>query len=378
MLVVLSLLSLAAWLYLTLGNGRFWRIEARAEAAAPANWPPAVAVIPARNEAESIGQCLTGVLLQDYPGELRVVVVNDHSEDGTEAEARQTARALKLEDRLLVINAEELPEGWAGKVWAMHQGITRGIPAEDKANYIWLTDADIFHGPQILRGLVAEAEQDGLSLNSLMVMLRCTNAWERLLIPAFVHFFRLLYPFGRVNDPSDKLAGGAGGSMLVKRDKLEAAGGMEAIRGAIIDDCTLAARLKKTGPIRLNLTQESHSLRGYDGLNGILRMIRRTAYTQLRHSPALLAGCLLGLALVFFVPVLGTFGLPAPWWILPLTAWWLMSRTYAPVLHYYQRSIFYAPLLPFVAVFYVLATIQSALDYHRSRGGQWKGRAQAS
>ncbi|MDP0494806.1 MAG: glycosyltransferase, partial [Verrucomicrobiota bacterium JB024] len=198
--------------------------------------------------------------------------------------------------------------------------------------------------------------------------------WERFLIPAFVHFFRLLYPFERVNKPSDRLAGGAGGCMLVRRKNLQLAGGMESIRGAIIDDCSLAARLKRTGPIRLELTKDSHSLRGYDGLDGILKMIRRTAYTQLKHSPALLAGCLAGMALVFLVPVLGTILLPSVWRLVPLAAWVLMSATYVPMLRFYGASLLQAPLLPVVALFYLKATLDSARAHHAGRGAEWKGR----
>ncbi len=333
-LLILSSFSLLIWLVLTFGQGRFWRVELPPEAEEPATWPAVVAVVPARNEEDGVGQCVTGLLLQDYPGQLRVVMVNDHSEDQTVAEARQAAEAIGQQDRLQVIDAEGLPAGWAGKVWAMHQGITRGIPGDDSSAFVWLTDADIFHGPRVLRQLVAQAEAQQLALNSRMVMLRNLAPWERLLIPAFVHFFRLLYPFARVNNPADRLAGGAGGCMLVRRKNLELAGGMEAIRGAIIDDCTLAARLKRTGPIRLELTQDSHSLRGYDGLDGILKMIRRTAYTQLNHSPAVLAGCLLGMTLVFLVPVLGTIFVPGTWRLVPLAAWGLMSATYLPMLRF--------------------------------------------
>jgi hopene-associated glycosyltransferase HpnB len=377
-LLILSCLSLAIWLVLTFSQGRFWRVELPEPAPEPAAWPDVVAVVPARNEADGIGQCVTGLLLQNYPGKLRVIVINDHSDDGTSAEARQAARALGQPDRLRVIDAEDLPAGWAGKVWAMHQGITRGIPQADPAAFIWLTDADIFHGPGVLRGLVAQAEAGKLALNSRMVMLRNLAFWEKFLIPAFVHFFRLLYPFERVNKPTDRLAGGAGGCMLVRRKSLQLAGGMESIRGAIIDDCSLAARLKRTGPIRLELTQDSHSLRGYDGLDGILKMIRRTAYTQLKHSPAVLAGCLAGMALVFLVPVLGTVLLPSVWRLVPLAAWALMSATYVPMLRFYGASLLQAPLLPLVALFYLKATLDSARAHHAGRGAEWKGRVRSS
>ncbi|MGE9291989.1 MAG: glycosyltransferase, partial [Puniceicoccales bacterium] len=333
LLLILSCLSLVIWLVLTFGKGQFWRVELPTDSVeTPPSWPDVVAVVPARDEEDGVGQCVTGLLLQDYPGKLRVIVVNDHSEDKTVAETRQTAKALKASDRLQVIDAEDLPAGWAGKVWAMHQGITRGITADEQPGFVWLTDADIFHGPHVLRKLVAQAEHEQLALNSRMVMLRALTGWEKFLIPAFVHFFRLLYPFPRVNNPTDRLSGGAGGCMLVRREHLAKIGGMEAIRGAIIDDCSLASRLKRTGPIRLELTQDSHSLRGYDGLDGILKMIRRTAYTQLNHSPAVLVGCLLGMALVFLVPVLGTLLIPGVWRLIPLAAWALMSATYVPML----------------------------------------------
>ncbi len=376
MLLALTILSLLIWLVLLTGRGRFWQPERLPVAPEPAVWPEVVAIVPARNEANGVGVCITSLLAQDYPGKFRVVLVNDHSEDDTVAEARSVAEEFNAAERIQILDAEPLPEGWAGKVWAMHQGIERGLEDEQPA-YLWLTDADISHAPETLRDLVSQAEAEQLALNSRMVMLVCQSGWERLMIPAFVHFFRMLYPFRRVNNPADKLAGGAGGCMLVNREKLAATGGLKAMRGAIIDDCTLAAQLKAIGPIRLHLTNTSHSLRGYDGLDGILRMIRRTAYTQLGYSKWQLAGCVLGMALVFLMPLFGVLLMPWPLVLVPLATYIILGGSYVPMLRFYGRSPLWALLLPVVALLYLQATIQSAQAYHAGKGGQWKGRAQA-
>ncbi|MEM8549754.1 MAG: glycosyltransferase [Verrucomicrobiota bacterium] len=371
-LTTLSLLSLAAWIFLTCGRGRFWQLEMLPEASEPDHWPGVVAIVPARNEAGGIGACVEGLLNQAYAGAFRLVVVNDHSDDSTAEEARKAAAQSSRQGAFTLIDADDLPEGWAGKVWAMHQGVTRG-GLNEADTYLWFTDADIYHDPRVLRRLVAESEADGLTLNSRMVMLQCKSLWERLLIPAFVHFFRLLYPFRLVNDPRQKLAGAAGGCMLVQRNRLAQAGGLEQIRDRIIDDCSLAALLKPHGPIRLLQTKDSRSLRGYDGPDGIEKMIRRTAYTQLNHSPAHLVGCLLGLGVVFFVPVLGTMF----WDKAAMVAWLILSLTYVPMLRYYGQPAWQAVFLPAVALLYLKATMESALAYHRGEGGNWKGRNQA-
>lgn len=381
----LSLLSLVIWCVLLFARGGFWRTRSapqvpKARTDALDAWPPVVAVVPARNEADVIGPAVTSLLEQDYAGAFHVIVVDDHSTDGTADCARAAAAAIGRPEQLTVISAEPLPPGWSGKVWAQSQGVaaiaSRGLPAD----YLLLTDADIGHPADAVTQLVARATEERRDLVSLMVRLRCDSIWEKALIPAFVFFFAKLYPFAWVNNPRNKTAAAAGGCMLVKRSALEEAGGMESIRAALIDDCSLAARIKHRGqgghPIRLDVAARSRSLRPYDGPGEIWNMIARTAFTQLRYSPWLLIGTLLGMTVIYLAPpvvalVLGPLGWPA--WL----AWGAMCCAYAPMLRYYGRSPLWAPALPLVALFYVGATFASAVRYWRGKGGQWKARVQA-
>ncbi|MGN6317433.1 glycosyltransferase [Trinickia sp.] len=381
----LSVVSLVIWAVLLFARGGFWRtrcappIAPEALAAFEA-WPAVVAVVPARNEADVIGAAVASLIEQDYAGEFHVVVVDDHSTDGTADAARATALALGKPERLTVIAAEPLPAGWSGKVWAQSQGVAAVASRALSADYLLLTDADIGHPPEAVAELVARATIERRDLVSLMVRLRCDSIWEKALIPAFVFFFAKLYPFRWVNDPRNKTAAAAGGCMLVKRAALEEAGGMASIRAALIDDCTLAAQIKHRGQgghaIRLDVAARSRSLRPYDGPSEIWNMIARTAFTQLRYSPWLLAGTLAGMTVIYLVPpvvavALGPLGWPA--WL----AWGAMCCAYAPMLRYYGRSPWWAPALPLVALFYVGATVASAVRYWRGKGGQWKARVQA-
>jgi len=381
-LFVLSCLSLVIWCVLLFFRGGFWRTRPAAPlATAPRDaWPAVAAVVPARNEADVIAQAVSTLLAQEYPGPFHVIVVDDHSTDGTADAARAAALQLQCSDRLTVLTAKPLPPGWSGKVWAQSQGIeavrTLGLPAD----FLLLTDADIGHPTDAVTQLVARADAEKRDLVSLMVRLRCDSLWEKALIPAFVFFFAKLYPFSWVNNPRNKTAAAAGGCMLVRRTALEEAGGIESIRAELIDDCSLAARIKHRGegrhPIRLDVAARSVSLRPYDNSGEIWNMIARTAFTQLRYSGWLLAGTLAGMAIIYLIPpiaalVLGPLGWPA--WL----AWAAMCCAYAPMLRYYGRSPLWAPFLPLVALFYVGATFASAVRYWRGKGGQWKARVQA-
>ena len=385
-LLAVGLTSLAAWLYLTLLHGGFWRADRHpppddAPGDAPAAWPDVVAVVPARDEADVIAESLVSLLDQDYPGDFHVVLVDDHSADGTAARARRAAMAHPRGERLEILAAQDMPPGWVGKMWAVSSGIDHALAEGDRPTYLLLTDADIAHPPESVRELVAWAEAEDAVLVSLMVRLACRRGWERLLIPAFVYFFQQLYPFRWVSSPSRRTAGAAGGCMLVRADALEAAGGIAAIRGEIIDDCALAKRLKAEGSIRLGLTERHHSIRPYDGLGEIWRMVARTAYTQLRYSPWLLAGTVVGLVLLYLAPPLLT--LTAPWHGAPFAAWaggaaWLLqSLTFLPTLRLYRRSALLAPLLPVAGLLYLGMTLDSARRHAMGRGGHWKGRAMA-
>lgn len=369
----LSTVALLAWLWLALFRGQFWRVRFAPAAPPPSCWPEVVAIVPARDEAQVIATALQSLLAQAYEGPFHIIVVDDHSSDATAALACATADRLGLGQRLSVIAARDLPPGWAGKVWAQAEGLRLQATRFPRARYAWLTDADIQHHPHALSQLVARAESGQYALTSLMVRLRCVSLAEKALIPAFVFFFAMLYPFARVNDPKRRTAAAAGGCMLARMDALAAIGGVASIRDALIDDCALAAQMKRTGPIRLDLAHDSHSLRPCDNWRSVWNIIARSAYTQLRHSPPLLALAAAGMVLLYVVPpVLAPFAWPA------LVGWLLMMGLYLPILRYYGRTAAWAPALPFVAMFYLGATLASAWRHHRGRGGRWKGRTQAA
>jgi hopene-associated glycosyltransferase HpnB len=392
---LIAWLSLLIWVVLLVARGGFWRAQpARALAATTIKavgndevsrrgaWPALVAVVPARNEADVIGRAVGSLLKQDYPGAFHVIVIDDDSTDGTATAAAATARDLDLKDRLTVLTAKPLPPGWSGKVWAQSQGIGAVAKLDLPAEFLLLTDADIHHPANAATQLVARTILEDRDLVSLMVRLRCDSLWEKALIPAFVFFFAKLYPFAWVSDVKKATSGAAGGCMLVRLSALVEAGGIESIRHELIDDCSLAERIKhrrgkgKARPIRLDLAESSESLRPYDSWRDIWNMIARTAFTQLRYSPLLLAGTVTGMFLIYLVPPLfalamGTLAWPA--W----AAWILMCIAYAPMLRYYRRSILWAPTLPLIALFYVSATIGSAVRYWTGKGGQWKTRVQA-
>jgi hopene-associated glycosyltransferase HpnB len=351
-----------------------------------------VAIVPARDEAELIDASLAALLLQDYPGFLHVMLVDDQSSDGTAAIALATAQRLGQATRLTIVSARDLPAGWVGKVWAQSEGLATQRQQFPHARYVLLTDADVALGRHTLRRLVACAEAEQRVLTSLMVRLRCDSLAEKALIPAFVFFFGMLYPFSRVNDPRSRVAAAAGGCMLARTDVLEKIGGIAVIKDALIDDCTLAAHMKRHGPIRLDLAQDSDSLRPYQDWSSIWDMIARSAYAQLRYSTWLLVATVLAMLLVYLLPpaftLVLTFSMghsssmeqamrPALSAALAFTAWLVMTLLYMPMLRYYRQSLLWAPALPLVAMFYLAATLASAWRYHQGQGGQWKGRAQA-
>jgi len=375
----IGVIGLGIWLYLLVGRGGFWLArerDDRHEPGPPSAWPAVTAVVPARDEADVIARSIGSLLAQDYPGPFRVILVDDQSTDGTAEAARAAARALGAEDRLEVIDGAALPSGWTGKLWALSQGVARAS-ADRAPGYVWLTDADIGHGPSSLRRLVARAEHGKLALAALMVKLHCSTWPERLLIPAFVFFFQMLFPFAWVNDPRNRVAAGAGGCMLVNRQALERAGGIAAVRTEIIDDCALARKLKAQGPIWLGLATQSESLRPYVTVGQIGRMISRSAYAQLGYSPLMLAGTLAGMVLTYLAPPLLTVLARGPAQAMGALAWMLMAISFQPVLALYRRSRLWGFGLPLIGALYSLFTIQSALDVWCGRGGMWKGRAQA-
>lgn len=376
--LVLAWLMLAIWLVLLFGRGGFWRANVRdtslvADIEGPL--PLVIAIIPARDEADMIAGTLSSLFRQDYAGSFQVILVDDQSSDGTSDVARKIASEMAVQDRLIILAGAPLAAGWTGKLWAVHQGIIEA--SKSTPTFIWLSDADITYQPDTLTNLVRYARSGGFVLTSLMARLRCESVAERWLIPAFIFFFEMLYPFAWVNDPKSKMAGAAGGSMLVRREALEAAGGIASIRGALIDDCALGAKLKMQGPIWLGLTNRALSMRAYPRLRDIGKMVSRSAYAQLRYSPLWLVGTILGMALVYLgPPVLALFAaddiaFPA------LLAWIIMSVMFVPILRFYHLSPLRAPALPLIALAYLAFTLNSAYQHARGRGGMWKGRAQA-
>jgi hopene-associated glycosyltransferase HpnB len=377
--IVCALLALAVWITLLFARGGFWQCaerDDRGEAQTdPAHWPSVVAVVPARNEADMIPGSLASLLTQDYSGPFSMILVDDNSDDGTLEAAR--ALAAGAAGRLAIVEGVALPAGWTGKLWAVAQGVARAEAMATPPDYLLLTDADIGYRPDALRRLVRRAEAGGMVLTSLMAKLRCESFAERALIPAFIFFFQMLYPFAWVNRRDARTAAAAGGCMLVRSEALARAGGIGSIRGALIDDCALAARLKRQGPIWLGLTERVHSLRPYPHFGDIRRMVARSAYAQLRFSPWLLAATIAGLAVAYLAaPLITAFGSDV---VRPVAAaaWALMAVAFLPTLRFYRLGGLWAPLLPAIAAVYLGFTLDSAIQHARGRGGLWKGRAQA-
>lgn len=373
MILFVSALSCAAWLYLIAFHGRFWFSGPSLQEQKTSGDPSKVAVVvPARNEAESIGQSLTSLLAQEYAGELAIILVDDNSTDGTAQIATQIVSGLVNAKRLTILSGEPLPAGWSGKLWAVHQGLAH--PDAKSADYILLTDADIEHEPAHVATLVREAEAKGLDLVSEMVRLHCDTAAECALIPAFVFFFQMLYPFAWVADPRRRMAGAAGGTMLVRRAALDRIDGVQRIRHHLIDDCALAREIKSTGGyIWLGHAELAQSLRVYASWREVWDMIARTAYVQLDHSPWMLLGCIAGMSLLYLVPpLLAIFGHLAQ--VLAAATWLTLAISLQPTLRRYKRSPLWGVVLPGIALFYLGATIASAIRHHAGRGGGWKER----
>ena len=378
--LILAIISLLIWVVLTFLRGSFWQLLAFdddiAKQESLERWPRVVTIVPARDEAGTIARTVESLVKQEYPSELRVVVVDDHSEDGTGALAREAAARAGASERVLILQGAALESGWTGKLLAMQQGVESS--AAQKAEYFWFTDADIEHAPDTLRSVVQRAEKQNLDLVSLMVLAQVNSLPERLLIPPFLYFFLKLYPPNWTASRRWKTAGAAGGCILLKRAALERIGGLAAIRNEVIDDCTLARAVKRTGGgVWMGLTRKSVSRRTYSSFAEIRDLIARTAFTQLGYSGLLLAGTLLGMAVTYFLPVIFTFSAQPVVWRLGLAAWALMAVTYLPTVRFYRMSPLWAATLPVAAVFYTYATWLSAVRYWLGRGGQWKGRAQA-
>ncbi len=368
----LAALTALIWLALLFGRGFYWLSAVRdgERIPAPERWPSVVAVIPARNEAAVIGEAVGSLLRQDYPGALAVIVVDDDSGDRTSAAAMAAGQGAP--HGVTVLRGAALPPGWTGKLWALKQGIAA---AERSApDFLLLTDADIAHRPDSLSWLVAKAARDGTVLTSFMAKLRCESLAERSHVPAFIYFFEMLYPFAWVRQREARTAAAAGGCVLLKTEALRQAGGIESIRNALIDDCSLARRLKAVGPIWLGLTERVHSIRPYDTFADVRQMISRSAYAQLNYSPWLLIGTLIGMFVTYLAaPLLAIFAQGWPQWA-GIAVWAAMALSFVPTLRFYRLSPLWGIALPLIAMLYALYTFDSAFKHWRRRGGQWKGR----
>lgn len=380
MTLVFAAFGLAIWIYLVFGHGRFWqtrRYNDLAPQPASAAWPPIVAVVPARDEADSIGACITSILQQPYPGELSVVLVDDQSTDGTAQLARTAADAIGASDRLTIIPGHDLPAGWTGKLWAVKNGLDVVESRELQPTYVLLTDADIVYSGDVIMRLVARAQERGLAMASVMAKLRCESFAERFLIPSFIFFFGMFYPFSWVNDRRRRMAAAAGGCILAQWDALKAIGGIQAIQDELIDDCALGAKLKTQGPVWLGFSPHVRSVRVSDDIPTIGRMISRTAFAQLQYSILIVIATILIMALAFPAPVaIALFG---HGWsrVFAGLSWLLMALAFQPTLRYYGRSPVWGLFLPAIAMVYMVFTINSAYQHVRGRGGLWKGRVQA-
>ncbi len=389
--LLIAALSLIIWLYLLIARGNFWNLRTfdddNATHPTPPTWPTVTAIIPARNEAETISQTIASLTQQNYPGKFSIIVVDDHSEDDT-AKLAQTA-ANPNGAAITVLSAPPLQPGWTGKLSALNMGVLQAAKTSAPA-YLWFTDADIVHAPDTLTRLVARAEQHHLDLTSLMVLLRAETLPERFLIPPFLFFFLMLYPPAKIADPKSRIAGAAGGCILLRRAALDRIGGLAAIRSEVIDDCALARAVENsnsamnsaTSPVPktkiwMGVTCKSRSLRAYTTFAEIRDMIARTAFTQLHYSALILFGTLLGLAITYLVPIALLFARDTATRLLALTTWLIMSLLFLPAVRFYRISTHWAATLPAAATFYAAATFLSALRYWTNRGAQWKGRSQA-
>ena len=363
---MIALLSLLVWLYLFFAHGRFWLSAPELPPAIPLEHPDVDIVVPARDEAHTIAAAIGSLLAQDYRGKFRVILVDDNSTDGTAALAGTAAN-------LTVITLQSKPMGWSGKLWALSQGVEAS-----QAPVLLFTDADIVHDPRHLSSLVAKLLQSRLELVSEMVRLNCASLAERALVPAFVYFFQMLYPFSRVNDPTSSAAAAAGGTVLIRRDVLQRIGGIDAIRNSLIDDVALAKAVKTCGPIFLGHSGLAASIRPYPRFADVWHMVSRTAFTQLRYSAALLVLTLLALTTVWLVPVAAILFGRGWQFAFGLTAFGLSVASYLPTLRRYRRNRMWAMMLPLIALFYMTATVGSAVNYWLGRGTRWKSRAYGS
>ncbi len=376
-MIFLALLTSTIWIALWLFRGGFWRMAENKYITSPLpRFPSVVAVIPARDEAAGIGDAIASLLVQDYPVSIHIIVVDDHSSDGTAAIAAERASQLDKINQLTVITGQPLPPGWTGKLWAVHQGVLEAQRLTPE--FILLTDADITHAVDNIRNLVTKAEAEKFDLVSLMVRLSCRSFAEKCLIPAFVFFFFMLYPPNWTANATMKTAGAAGGCMLVRKAMMDKVGGVASIKNALIDDCALADQIKNEGgKVSLAVTRSTFSTRIYPYFRDIWSMIARTAFTQLGYSSVMLGIAIIGLLATYILPVTLAFFSSGLCQVAGVVTWIAMVAIFQPVLRLYRLSPLWGIAVPLMAMFYMAATFSSAIHYWRGKGGQWKGRSQA-
>ena len=378
-MLTIAIASGVIWLFLLLFWGGYWlRLELKPDETKLESYPTVWVVIPARDEADVIHRSLESILNQDYPGKLKVVLVDDNSSDSTATVAQETVDKLGKKEQFYLLNGKPLEIGWKGKLWALNQGVNY-TQSQDKADYFLFTDADIQHHSSNVSELITKAETESLDLVSLMVLLRSDSFWEKLLIPTFVYFFQQLYPFRLANNPRLPIAAAAGGCILIQTKILEDIGGIASVKTALIDDCTLANKVKSAGgKTWLGLTENTVSLRPYDTLDSIWNMVARTAFDQLSYSWLLLIATVIGMTVVYIIPPVATI-----WGLLTgnttiasvgFVTWLIMSVTYIPTLRLYKLPLVIAFLLPAIAFIYELMTVDSAIRHLQGKGGLWKGR----
>lgn len=374
LLGVLAAFALAAWLWVLLSPAGAWRtperLIVRSDAAAGAGDLGTITIlIPARNESDAIGRVLAALARQGRG--VRVILIDDQSTDGTGEAARAQNALLSAPLDLRVVDGRDLPAGWGGKLWALEQGFE-----QVDTPYCLLLDAEIELAPGTLSALLQKMSREDLGMASVMAKLRCSSFWERLLVPPFIYFFKLIYPFARVNDRGSRIAAAAGGCILIRSDALREVGGFRAFSDALIDDCTLAARVKEAGfGIWLGLSDAVSSLRAYESFSDFRRMVTRTAFTQLRYSILWLVLVVVSMVCVFIVPVYALLAAPGPVtrWI-AFVALIAMASTYLPTVKFYRLSTIWTLTLPVAATLFLAMTVESAIKYWRGIKAEWKGR----
>lgn len=364
---IVSVVSCFVWLVILILPWQPWRIteswEPDQQKYENASLSDLTILIPARNEASVIKNTISSVIRQ--AAEAHIIVIDDNSEDQTAEIALNAGNS-----NLKVIEGKARPEGWSGKLWALEQG-----REHIQTNTVMLLDADIELKERTAAGLYNRLQRSSFSFLSLMSKPSLSGFWDRLLMPAFIYFFKLLYPFKLSNSASSQIAAAAGGCVMMKKEVLEQINGFNSIKDTLIDDCALAKQVKSHGfRTWLGLSHSAQSKRPYSGFAELWDMVARTAYTQLHCSIFLLFTCTAMMLLIFWIPVAGLFILSGYALLIPVCALLIMMITLIPVLHYYRLNVSRALLFPATATLFLAMTWSSALRYWKGERMRWRGR----